>query len=85
MRAIKRLRLLLDISQLKLAKASGISVRELARIEAGEQEPRRETARQLDAGFDAVIAERAALPVVEIQQDFSGGDPDAITTGGKQP
>lgn len=63
MRAIKKLRLLLDIGQQELARASGLSTRELARIEAGEQVPRRETAQGVDAGFDAIL--RARLPKEE--------------------
>jgi transcriptional regulator with XRE-family HTH domain len=58
MRALKKLRLLLDIGQQELARASGLSTRELARIEAGEQLPRRETALGVDAGFDAILRER---------------------------
>lgn len=58
MRAIKKLRQVLGVSQYKLAQASGVSVRELARIEAGEQLPRRETAQGLDAGFDQIVTER---------------------------
>ena len=60
MRAIKRLRLLLNVSKQELAARSGISVRELARIEAGEQLPRRENANAIDAGFDSIIDERLA-------------------------
>lgn len=58
MRALKKLRLLLDIGQQELARASGLSTRELARIEAGEQVPRRETAQGVDAGFDAILLAR---------------------------
>ncbi len=58
MRIVKRFRQLLNVSQQELATEAGISVRELARIEAGEQQPRRDNAAAIDRGFDAIIVKR---------------------------
>jgi transcriptional regulator with XRE-family HTH domain len=74
MRAIKRLRLLLDIGQQELAEASGLSTRELARIEAGEQVPRRDTAQGVDAGFDSILRARLEGDNNGKEQERPGSD-----------
>lgn len=57
---IKVLRALLGVPQKKLAEESGVSRRELARIEAGECHPTQETSSRIDDAFQAVIDERAS-------------------------
>jgi len=52
------LRSLLGIPQKALAKRANVSVRELARIEAADVVPTRETAARVDAAFEEVITER---------------------------
>ena len=63
MEIVRLVRALLSISQRDLAKRSGISVRELARIESGEVYPRREAAAAVSRAFASIIIERAGKPV----------------------
>lgn len=58
MKAVRKLRLILQVSQGQLADAAGISSRELARVEKGEVHPSRETAQRLDHAFDDIVNER---------------------------
>lgn len=58
--ALKLLRVILAIGQQELAQRAGVSVRELARIEAAEVLPRRDVSQKLDLAFEAIIMERAA-------------------------
>lgn len=57
--AIRLLRTILALSRRELARRSGVSVRELARIEAAEVLPRREAAKAIDRALLAAIMERA--------------------------
>jgi len=63
--AIKLLRVILGVGQREMAQRSGVSIRELARIEAAEVLPRRDVAQKLDLAFERVIQERAAPAIVE--------------------
>jgi transcriptional regulator with XRE-family HTH domain len=58
MKAVKTLRLLLNIPQAQLAESAGISARELSRIEKGQVYPSRETMTRLDAAFDQEMKNR---------------------------
>ena len=58
--ALKLLRGILAVGQQELARRAGVSVRELARIEAAEVLPRREVSQKLDRAFEAIILERAS-------------------------
>lgn len=69
MRAIKRLRQLLAIGQQELAAKSGLSVRQLARIEAGQQVVNEKTSQGVDAGFDAILGARLKEEVQECQPE----------------
>ena len=57
--SIKLLRVILGIGQREFAQRSGVSLRELARIEAAEVIPRRDVAQKIDLAFEAFISERA--------------------------
>ena len=65
MRALKTLRQLLRISQVELASAAGLSARQLARIEAGEQVVNQKTAQGLDQGFDSILSARIQTHIEE--------------------
>ena len=58
--ALKLLRVILGIGQRELAQRSGVSIREIARIEAAEVLPRRDVAQKLDLAFEQVSLRRAA-------------------------
>jgi len=58
--AIKLLRVILGVGQREMAQLSGVSIRELARIEAAEVLPRRDVAQKLDLAFEKIIHGRAA-------------------------
>ncbi len=59
MRIVKTVRQVFVIGQQELADLSGVSVRELARIEAGEQVPRPDTANAISTAIERLIAKRA--------------------------
>ena len=63
--AIKLLRVILGVGQREMAQRSGVSIRELARIEAAEVLPRRDVAQKLDLAFERVIQERAAPAIAK--------------------
>ena len=63
--AIKLLRVILGVGQREMAQLSGVSIRELARIEAAEVLPRRDVAQKLDLAFERVIQERAAPAIAK--------------------
>ena len=58
MQAVKILRLILDVPQLELAKHAGISIRQLARLEAKGAPLTREATMQIDDAFTKLIEER---------------------------
>lgn len=58
MRLIKILRAFFGISRPDLCKASGISPRELTRIEAGEVLPKPTTLRRLDEAMTGLVLDR---------------------------
>jgi transcriptional regulator with XRE-family HTH domain len=72
MRAIKTLRQLLRISQVELASAAGLSARQLARIEAGEQLVNLKTADGLDAALDSILGARISTHTEEVNGEEQG-------------
>ena len=67
--SIKLLRVVLGIGQREFSQRSGVSIRELARIEAAEVLPRRDAAQKIDLAFEAFILERAAPVAKERAED----------------
>ena len=61
--AIKLLRVVLGIGQREFSRRSGVSIRELARIEAAEVLPRRDVAQKIDRTFEQYVLERAAAAI----------------------
>ena len=61
--SIKLLRVVLGIGQREFSQRSGVSIRELARIEAAEVLPRRDAAQKIDLAFENFILERAASAI----------------------
>ena len=59
MRAIRTLRVLLGITQCQLSAVSGVSLRELARIEAAQACPTMRLSIALDNAFEKILAARA--------------------------
>ena len=57
---MKLARVMLNIGQAKLAARAGISVRELARIENGEVQPKALAAKAIDAALMAIVREDRA-------------------------
>jgi transcriptional regulator with XRE-family HTH domain len=72
MRALKKLRLLLDIGQVELASAAGLSARQLARIEAGKQLVNQKTAQGLDAALDSILGARISTHTEEVNGEEQG-------------
>ena len=65
MRAVRRLRLLLNISLVDMSAESGVCDRELKRIEKGDARPKAETMKAIDDAFDRNLNRRnnqAAIP-----------------------
>jgi len=67
--AIKLLRVILGIGQREFAQRAGVSLRELARIEAAEVIPRREVAQKIDLAFERYVLERAISAAAERAED----------------
>jgi transcriptional regulator with XRE-family HTH domain len=58
MQIVRVFRALFKVGQAELALATGISARELARIETGEAFPSRETGRALDIAIMRILVDR---------------------------
>lgn len=58
MRLIKLLRSFLGISRKELSEVSGVSVRELTRIEQGESIPTPRTLAEIDTAFNQMLRDR---------------------------
>lgn len=59
MRALRHLRAILRYTRSELSKASGVSERELARIEENAVVPTKDTVGRIDIAIDAEIHRRA--------------------------
>ena len=59
MQIVRIVRLLLGIRRVELARRSGVSERELARIEMGEVAPTKQTADAIDLAVTNILNERS--------------------------
>lgn len=73
---LKELRSTLDVSQLQLAVAIGVTPGAISQIETGKTSPKRETAQKID---DALKAGGQVMRIFGFSEPVRGLDPEVLT------